>query len=321
VKEIKSVSGVIVPMVTPFSSPSGKIDDRSVARIVEHLIAHDVSIFLLGTTGEARSVSKAGRWRLVASVARAVGRRTAVYAGISSDCLADSLKDAACWADLGVTAAVAHVPGFYPLEGDEILRYYESLADALPLPLILYNIPATTHHSLPIGIVDQLSQHPNIVGLKDSERDPERLKKCISLWGERSDFSVLVGWAAHSADAIQWGADGIVPSTGNILPGLYKRLWEAALSRDAQTAEELQAQTNRISDLYQRNRSLGGSLAALKALMSELGLCRPHVLPPLLPLKAEDLRFLREAVQRLDLPTYHSRAKEARQAAPAASRT
>jgi dihydrodipicolinate synthase/N-acetylneuraminate lyase len=257
------------------------------------------AIFLLGTTGESSSISKTARRRLVAVAAGAVNQRTSIYAGISGNCLTDSLEDAACWADLGVTAAVAHVPSYYPMDGEQMLRYFEALADGLSLPLILYNIPATTHHSLPLEVAEKLSQHPGIIGLKDSERDLKRLKASICLWGNRPDFSFLVGWAAQSANALQLGADGLVPSTGNIVPGLYRRLFEAALSGDTKTAGDLQALTNRVSNLYQENRNLSRSLAALKDLMSELELCQAYVLPPLLPLGAEDVQLLKVGIQAL----------------------
>jgi dihydrodipicolinate synthase/N-acetylneuraminate lyase len=304
VKTIKGVRGVIVPMVTPFQSPAGDIDDEAIVRIVEHLIAGGASIFLLGTTGESSSISRISRRRLVASVIQAVDKRTEVYAGISGNSLSDSLEDAACWAELGVTAVVAHVPCYYPVDGEQMLRYYEVLADALSLPLILYNIPATTHHSLPLEVAGKLSRHPRIIGIKDSERDSNRLEASAHLWRERTDFSYLIGWAAQSAGAILLGADGIVPSTGNIVPGLYRCLFEAAVSGDAEAAGRLQVQTNEISDLYQKNRGLSHSLAALKAVMSELGLCRAHVLPPLLPLGLKETQLLKRAVESLNIAEY-----------------
>ena len=69
--------------------------------------------------------------------------------------------------DVGVDVVVAHLPNFYPLTDDHMLRYFESLADSCPGPLIVYNIPITTHHSIPLDVVSKLSQHPNVAGLKD----------------------------------------------------------------------------------------------------------------------------------------------------------
>ena len=288
-------------MITPFSSPAGEIDQAAVARIIAHLSAARASIFLLGTTGESGSISRADRRRLVALVTNNVPEGTLVYAGISGSCFRESLEEADCWAQLGVAAAVAHVPGFYPLDDDLVLRYYEALADRVPLPLILYNIPATTHHSLSLDVVDKLSRHPRIIGLKDSEKNLDRLKTAIRLFGERSDFSFLVGWAAQSATALEQRADGLVPSTGNITPGLYQCMYQAALSGDFIKAAHLQCVTDRISALYQERRSLSRSLAALKALMSQLELCQPHVLPPLAPLPCEERALLEEGFRTLGI--------------------
>ena len=93
-------------------------------------------------------------------------------------------------------------------------NYYKNLADNIKGPLMLYNIKATTHMSIPVEIIRRLSMHPNIVGLKDSERDLERMEACISISKGREDFAYFCGWAAQSAHSLELGADGIVPSTG-----------------------------------------------------------------------------------------------------------
>ena len=160
-------------------------------------------------------------------------------------------------------------------------QYIESLAELVPGPVILYNIPKTTHHSIPLEIIEKASYHPNLWGLKDSERDLGRLNESISLWKDRSDFSFLIGWAAQSLYGLSRGADGIVPSTGNIRPDLYVELFNAVLENDMITAEQLQNATNDLSQIYQKDMELGESIAALKIIMNKLGLCREGVLPPL----------------------------------------
>jgi dihydrodipicolinate synthase/N-acetylneuraminate lyase len=130
-------------------------------------------------------------------------------------------------------------------------------------------------------VVDELSYHPNIFGLKDSERNIERLDESIRLWGEREDFDFLIGWAPMAAYGLQKGADGIVPSTGNISPELYVRLIQAVEHGEMDAAFALQEVTDRISALYQKERSLSQSIPALKTLMNWKGLCSGEVLPPM----------------------------------------
>ena len=101
-----------------------------------------------------------------------------------------------------------------------------------------------------------MSEHPRIVGFKDSERDENRLKESISKYKEREDFSYLIGWAAQAFNGLKAGADGLVPSSANIAPLMYKELYDAVLNEDYARAEKLQEATDNISKVYQKDRTL-----------------------------------------------------------------
>ena len=175
-------------------------------------------------------------------------------------------------------------------------NYYSRLADSIKGPLMLYNIAATTHMSIPVDVIERLSHHPNIVGLKDSERDMERMEKCIQIAQNRDDFAYFCGWAAQSARSLELGGNGIVPSTGNFVPGMFKQLYDAALAGDMDTANRLQDETNEIAKIYQAGRTLGQSLTALKVMMQTRGLCTPDMLMPLTRLsEAEEAEIAEKA--------------------------
>lgn len=169
-----------------------------------------------------------------------------------------------------------------------MISYFEIVANSVPLPLFIYNIPATVHQTIPLEVIEKLSHHPNIIGVKDSERNPERLENSLKLWKDRNDFLFLVGWAAMSAFGLENGASGIIPSTGNLCPELYKQMVDAIKSGNRKLADSLQEQTDRISALYQKDRNLSQSLAALKVLLSMKELCGTQVLPPLFKMTAEE---------------------------------
>jgi 4-hydroxy-tetrahydrodipicolinate synthase len=192
------------------------------------------------------------------------------------------------FSDAGVEAVVSTLPAYYPMEDRQISAYIEKLADLLPLPLILYNMPGTIGYSIPLDIMERMSYHPNIIGIKDSERDTDRLDRSLEFWSGRQDFSYWLGWAAMSLHAIKNGADGIVPSTGNLVPGMYNELYQSVLEGDMETAGLLQEKTNEISLLYQKDRKLNRSLPALKVLLSIEGLCQPYVIPPLLRMEENE---------------------------------
>ncbi len=267
-------------MVSPFRDDLG-IDIGSVEKLTEHLASNQCTPFVLGTTGEAASMSAEQKMTLVESAVRAVKGKSPVFAGISSNSLKTSVELAKQYADLGIEAAVATPPCYYPVEDDYLLHYFDELAGRIPVPLILYNMPLTTGISIPLEVADTLSHHPNIAGIKDSERDTRRLDSSLQLWSERKDFGFLLGWAPMSVYALKNGADGIVPSTANLYPDLYHSLYQAVLNGQLERAEALQLKTDRISSLYQKNRKLNRSLPALKVLLSIHNLCGPQVLPPL----------------------------------------
>ena len=278
---------VIVPMVSPFSADYS-IDEAAVGRMCEMFTKAGVSVFALGTTGEGDSMSQELRETLVKHTVKEVNGRTKIYAGLTGNSLSESIVDARIYADLGVDYLVAKLPAYYPMDETQMLLYLEKLADSVSLPLFIYNIPATTHHSIPLNIVERLSYHPNINGLKDSERSLERLDESIRLWGERDDFDFLIGWASMSAYGLLKGANGIVPSTGNVCPEWYAQMIDAVLAGDSNGAVALQEKTDEVSALYQKGRSLSQSIPALKVLMKMKGLCFGEVLPPMVSMTTEE---------------------------------
>ena len=276
----KKYSGVVVPMMTPFT-PQHTIDEAGVQSLVNHIIESKAHPFILGTTGEAASISRRERKRLVEETVKSANKRTLVYCGIPGNSLEDILAEGKLYQDLGADVLVATMPSYYPVDPDQMLRYFSELADRLRLPLVIYNIPSTTHLSIPIEVVDTLSLHPHIVGFKDSEKGVERITAATRLWKDRQDFSYLLGWALMSKSGLEQGADGIVPSTGNLVPGVYQALYEATLAGNDKKAEVAVKKANRISEMYQKDRILSKSLSAFKAMLSAYNLCGPDVLPPL----------------------------------------
>ena len=306
-KARKKYSGVIVPLMTPFTGEL-TVDAASVARLTSHVIAGGGQPFILGTTGEGPSVPAGERKRMVAETVKAAAGKALVYAGISGNCLADAVEEGKLFHELGADVLVATMPSYYPSDSSQTLRYFEALADRLPAPLIIYNIPATTHLSIPVETAEKLSHHPNIAGMKDSEKGEERIVACAKLWKDRPDFSFLCGWAVMSSAAIAQGADGIVPSSGNLAPAVYRALYDAAVEGNRSLASRAQEKADKVSETYQKGRTLNYSLAAFKAILAAYGLCGPAMLPPLYRLAAEEESRLQQEVLEIwqDLETVNA---------------
>ncbi|CCB89422.1 dihydrodipicolinate synthase family protein [Simkania negevensis] len=289
----KKYHGVVVPMISPFTE-KGDIDLKAAQKITEHLVVSGTFPFILGTTGEGPSMSSVQRIHLAEAVVGQTNKRVTVYAGIGHLCLNDSIELAKRYFDIGIDVVVSQLPSYYSLSPDGMLRYYEMLATSIPGPLILYNIPLTTHMSIPLKVIDELSHHPKIVGIKDSEGDEKRFEESIALWKDRDDFSHFAGTETLAVKALLLGSDGIVPSTGNIIPKAYRDLYDAACSGDAQTATALWEKTLETSQIYLKNRTLDQSLPALKMIMNLQGFCEEIMLPPLYSSSIEEKAIIKK---------------------------
>ena len=291
----KKYKGVVVPMVTPVKE-NGTLDTQAVERIITFFVQTGVSPLLMGTTGEGNSVSQKDGLLFVETAVKAAQKRITIYAGLTGNCFAEQLAQAEAYTKAGADVIVATLPTYYALTEEQMENYYRTLADSIKGPLMLYNILATTHMSIPVGVIRRLADHPNIVGLKDSERDLERMAQCIEIAKDRDDFCYFCGWAAQSAHSLELGGDGIVPSTGNFVPEMFQQLYEAAIVGDMATANRLQDETNEIAKIYQKDRTLGQSLTALKVMMQTKGLCEPWMLMPLTRLTEEEEKAIRDAL-------------------------
>lgn len=296
----KKYSGIVVPAVTPLTEDY-KLDIAAVGKIFDNFYQHNAQPFVLGTTGEVASLPNDLKTAYLKQAGLSKKQGTTLYAGISSNCLQESIDYAKEAHDFGIDVVAVTIPCYYPLTDGQTKKYFEQLADAIPLPLIIYNIPATTHVSLPLAMIDELSYHDNIVGSKDSERSVERLHESLKLWKNRPDFSHFMGWAAKSAEALLLGSDGIIPSTGNYMPSIYQEMQKAVWNENVEKAYEMQERSDFYGNLYQGGRTLGESLWALKVLMNEGGLCKPIVMPPLQAQSEEEVLKLVESLNLCDV--------------------
>lgn len=283
----KKYKGVVVPAVTPLTA-GRTIDRGAVERMLDNFRQHHVTPFILGTTGEAASLPTAVKQDYLQTAASFKKPGDVLYAGISSNILEESVAFAHRCFEAGVDVVVATLPNYYPLTPAQMKAYFIELAEKVTGPLMIYNIPPTVHMSIPLEVVEELSYHPRIVGLKDSERNEERLQAALKLRGDREDFCYFAGWAAQSAQTLLKGGDGIIPSTGNFAPGVYDELYKAALAGNADKAYELQKLSDALGNVYQGGKTLGESLWALKALMKKDGLCDTYMMPPLHQLSTEE---------------------------------
>ncbi|MBQ2843895.1 MAG: dihydrodipicolinate synthase family protein [Alistipes sp.] len=295
----RKYAGVVVPMATPVKA--GSVDMEAVEKIIRSFAEAGVDVLVMGTTGEGNLVPQAEGIEMVAAAVRAAEGKITIYAGVTGLCLKEQVAQIQGFKEAGADVAVAILPSYYALTEEQMVAYYTALAEESVLPVMLYNILATTHLSIPVEAVRKLAAHPNIVGLKDSERDLERMEQCIAIKNEAEDFAYFCGWAAQSAHSLELGADGIVPSTGNFVPKHFQKLYEAAVAGNMEEANRLQQLTDEMAKVYQQGRPLGKQLAALKCIMQGIGLCGTEMFAPLTELSEEEYQTIREQIAQFDL--------------------
>jgi len=282
----KKYKGVVVPMVTPLTKEL-KIDIDAVNKIMAAFAENNISPLVLGTTGESCSIPQKESVVILDAAIKAKQSNQVIYAGLVGNNVFELIERAKCYADLGADVVVSTLPSYYKLTPTQMEKFYTQLADASPCPIMMYNITITTHVSIPIEVIEKMDKHPNIVGLKDSERNEQRLETLIKMYRDRPDFSFFCGCAALGLQSMKNGADGVVPSSGNVVPEMYKTYYDAFLKQDWTLAQQMQETTDQVANVYQQGFTLGESLAALKILMERRGFCQSYMMPPLTEMQQE----------------------------------
>ena len=238
--QIPKLRGIIPPMITPLKGDD-QIDREGTVRLTEHILAGGIhALFLLGTTGEAQSLSYKCRYDFVELVCRQVAGRVPVLVGITDTSLDESVKLAAHAAACGAVGVVAAPPYYFAPSQQELIEYYTALADALPLPLYLYNMPSHVKVFLEPATVKTLANHPNIIGLKDSSANMTYFQTLLYHLGDNPDFSLYVGPEELTGECVLLGADGGVNGGANIFPELYVAMYDAACAHDIARVREIQ---------------------------------------------------------------------------------
>ncbi|MST93682.1 MAG: dihydrodipicolinate synthase family protein [Pedosphaera sp.] len=291
----------IVPLLTPVTA-DGQIDEPAIGRLIEHILAGGCQgLMVCGTTGEFASLTVEDRIRLVRLAVTTVRGRGVVFGGIGDTSPAHSLRLAREFLAAGADAVVANLPSYYPLTPEMMEKYFSGLADQIAGPVYLYNIPQTTKQSIPLDVIERLSHHPRIVGLKDSEPDGARQEQVCRMFAGRPDFSVFCGSIIFTARAMRAGADGFIPGAGNFAPGLTRDLMAKLVAGDTAAADALQARIDAVNATYQKGRTISQLFCALKAILEIHGLARRDMFPPLLPCTDAEVEQIRGQLRELGL--------------------
>ncbi|MDF1738323.1 MAG: dihydrodipicolinate synthase family protein [Verrucomicrobiales bacterium] len=296
-------SGIIPPMITPLTARD-TLDIAGLEKLVERLVEGGVAgIFALGTTGEAPSLSYRLRRELVEHTCRFVNGRVPVLVGITDTSLVESARFTNEIADFGVAAAVTSAPFYFPAGQPELREYLEELLPELPLPLVLYNMPALTKISFHREVIEWALDQEKIIGLKDSSGDLTYFKRMVKLAAEkRPDWPVLIGPEELLAESVLAGGHGGVNGGANLHPRLYVDLYEASARDDWETARQLSAKVLDLSNrIYHVGQHGSAIIKGLKCSLSLVGICDDFMAAPFHRFHESERKIIAEHLEALGI--------------------
>jgi 4-hydroxy-2-oxoglutarate aldolase len=287
-----NLSGVLTPIPTPFTDNDEADVDRLRAALAHWVKTPLAGFVVLGSNGEAALLDEDESDRVVGAARDVVPRGRAFIVGTGRESTRATIHATRRAASLGADAVLVRTPGFFKSQMTTavFVAHYQAVANAAPVPVLLYNFTAVTGVTLPIEAVAQLSDHPNIVGMKESNGDVPRVADLIS--ATPSDFKVLAGSAATFHEALRVGASGGILALGSVLPEACVRLFELTKAERLEEARALQQELIPIVKL------LGGTygVPALKAALKLVGCDVGYPRPPLLPLHEAAVSELADAL-------------------------
>ena len=288
-------AGIYTPIVTPFT-PEGEVDERGILSNVDRYLASPLTgLVVLGSNGEAPQLEDDEADRVIQIVRDRVPRSRPLLVGTGRESTRATIAASKRAAAIGADAVMARTPSFYKpqMTSDAFVRHYTEVADASPVPVILYNVTIYTGVNLLPDAVEKLSHHPNIVGLKDSGNDMLQISDYVAR--SKPGFTVLAGAAPTLFSAAAVGAHGAVLALAGIVPELCVQLFEHVKAGRIEEARALQRRLLPVA------RSIGPvyGVPGLKAALDLLGLAGGIPRPPLRPVSQPVIDILRAQLAEL----------------------
>ncbi len=261
------IVGPHVAIVTPFDS-EGKLDEQALRQQVSRQLKNGNKIFCNGTNGEFFVLTDAEKRRVTEICLDQAGSADLVVTHIGETSLEQTIQHGLDVAAMGIKAVSVITPWFSALRAKELIKYYQDVADALPIPVYLYNIPARTGNTITPEIAAELAKHPNIYGIKDSAGSLESLQGFLAVSEQAENFDVLTGPDSLILTGYQLGAVGCISGIANIVPDLVNQVYQGFTADDQELAQTAQ---NRINYLRANLYPIAFAPAVVKKMVNLLG--------------------------------------------------
>jgi dihydrodipicolinate synthase/N-acetylneuraminate lyase len=279
---------LLTALVTPFTR-SGEVDLDAHRFNLRILVDRGIQGFLIGgSTGEGPYLDPGERGALVGTARQELGKRPFLLAGIAGESLRAASAQVEETAAAGADAVLVLTPTSM-VRGNHaaVIEFFENVADTSPVPVFLYSVPAVTGYTLPRESAIELSQNPNIVGMKDSTGDPVAMAGLVETTTD--DFVLMTGASRAVTLSIAVGAHGAITASSNYLPELASKVVSTA-RRSTRAAAQFQSQLTRLSAVVEAHRVPG-----VKAAAKLVGLRPGYPRKPLRQLPAKDRKAIERA--------------------------
>ena len=275
------LKGSIVALITPMDEDGG-VDWDSLRKLVDFHVENGTDgIVSVGTSGESATLDIDEQIEVIRRTVAMADGRIPVIAGSGANSTSEALELTSRAAELGVDACLLVVPYYNKPTQHGLYRHFRAIAEGVDVRQILYNVPGRTALDMANDTVAQLSEIPNIVGIKDATADIARVGDFLNRCGE--DFAVYSGDDATTLEFLKAGGHGCISVTANVAPGLMHEMCHAALDDDVARAEDI----NRSLDDLHAALFVESNPIPVKWAVSRLGFVQPGIRLPLTWLSEE----------------------------------
>lgn len=270
----KEIKGIIPPIITPMNQDE-TIHEEELRNQVNRLIKAGIhGIFPCGTNGEGYALEEKEKLRVLEIVVEETKGRIPVYAGTGCITTKETIRQSKLAEKMGADVLSVITPYFAAASQEELYEHYKALAQAVQIPIIMYNIPARTGNVLSPDIVARLSQIDNIAGVKDSSGNFDNLLQYIEKTKKQKDFAVLAGNDSLILWNLMAGGTGGVAGCANVFPEVMVSIYEEFIEHDLDKARKAQDSIRAFRDCFKYGNSNTVIKAAVEFLGYPVGKCR-----------------------------------------------
>lgn len=300
-KATQPLRGIVPPLITPMLTRE-QLDVAGLERLIGRILGGGVhGVFLLGTTGEAPSLSYRVRREVIDRACKIVNGRVPVIVGITDTSMTEAVNLAGHAADAGAQAVVTAAPYYFPAGQPELVDWVRQLLPMLPLPAYLYNMPQMTKVRFEPEMIRELTDMEGIAGLKDSSGDLNYFQQLVEIAKARPDWRVFVGPEHLLVETLRLGGHGGVNGGAQVDPGLLVGLYESTLSGNQAAVDRLQTRLLKLGEIYRIGSHASAVIKGIKCALNLMEICSGEMVEPLRAFREPERRLVAKQLISLGL--------------------